>query len=71
MAIDRKARFTITSPDEIQVSEGISIPKNLEPIVANAPKDDQAAAKYLQDLVANQIITIDEVGFLLDSGAFE
>lgn len=69
MAIDRKAKFTTMSPDEIKVSEKISIPKSLKPIVANAPKDNQGISVYLADLVKTGKITTDDVTFLIESGA--
>lgn len=71
MAIDRKAKFTTMSPDEIEVSEGISIPKNLKLIVANAPKGDKAIAVYLSGLVKAGKITTDDIDFLLGSGVLQ
>lgn len=71
MAIDRKAKFTTMSPDEIEVSEGISIPKSLKPVVANAPKEERAIGQYLKDLVGSGKITTDDVTFLIDSGALQ
>jgi hypothetical protein len=71
MVIDRKARFTTMSPDEITVSPGLSIPNSLEPIVSNAPKEKEAIDQYLKDLVADGKITTDDVTFLIDSGALQ
>lgn len=71
MAIDRKAKFTTMDPDEIEVSEGISIPTKLKPVVANAPKDVMATNAYLSGLVKAGKITTDDVDFLIDSGALQ
>lgn len=71
MAINRKARFTTISPDEIQVSDGISIPKSLETVVANAPQDNEAIEQYLKNLVSDGTVTTDDMAFLIDSGALQ
>ena len=56
---------------EIQVREGVSVPERLKPIVANAPKDNQDADQYLKDLVSRKVITVDDMTFLLESGALQ
>ncbi|MHC4635839.1 MAG: hypothetical protein ACYSYU_11655 [Planctomycetota bacterium] len=47
------------------------IPDNLKSVVSNAPKKDGAIGQYLKDLVADDIITIDEATFLIESGALQ
>lgn len=71
MAVDREAKFTTTSPDEIEVSGEISIPAKLKPVVANAPKNAEATDAYLARLVKAGKITTDDVDFLIDSGALQ
>lgn len=62
-------KYTYKSGDLIAL--GPSIPNSLEPVVANAPKGDQAIAVYLSKLVKSGEITTDDVDFLIDSGALQ
>lgn len=67
----RKTQRYDWSTDDFEVSPKIELPDNLIPIVKNAPGDSKLMGKYLQDLVNAETITLDEVGFLLDSGVLE
>lgn len=58
-------------PGNIKISPVKSIPDNLKPVVKNAPKGDQAKlATYLLDKVSKNVITSDEVIFLLHANVF-
>jgi hypothetical protein len=57
--------------EDFTVSKNIDLPDDLIDIVSKAPKGDEAIGKYLKDLVANDIITIDDIDFLINSGALQ
>lgn len=64
----KEDKFSWQSEEDIEFEKSVSIPNNLQEIVNNAPSGDQEKAKYLQSLLEDEVITIDEVNFLIDSG---
>lgn len=61
----------VWEPGDIKIDPIKSIPDNLKPIVKNAPKGDQAKlATYLLDKISKNVITSDEVVFLLHADVF-
>lgn len=68
MVIDRREKFIA---GEGITKEGLSIPKRLKSVVANAPTDQADTDAYLSGLVRAGQITTDDVTFLIDSGALQ
>lgn len=58
-------------PDDVTISKTPSVPRNLKPIVANAPKGDAKIGRYLLKLLKKGTISSDEVNFLLASRVFD
>lgn len=67
----RESKFSWVSEKDISFEKDISIPDNLQEIVDNAPAEDVELARYLQGLLIEDKITLDEVNFLIDSKVFE
>lgn len=57
-------------PSDVTISKTPSIPRNLKPIVAKAPKSDTEIGGYLLNLLKKGTISSDEVNFLLESRIF-
>ncbi len=67
----RASRFVWQSPDEVQVEDGISVPKRLESTVRSVRKikGDEKRANRLQKLIKDKKISQADLSFLMFSDA--
>lgn len=70
MSKRKSTKFTWEGISDIKISKEISIPNNLKSVVQKAPKERKEIPAYLQNLRKQNVISSDEVTFLIASGVF-